>query len=236
MTGLPPARLGHCWRKTAWRRLRTLSGGFRLFDDNNHHAERGEAMRRCLATGLDRHMALQGIGDELQPAAPFGCAERETCRREAKCRVGGYGRIVRAAKHDRRIFAPTPWGGPSEAQLQPPFRHGADLQPRGQRLPHGEALHPRHETPAGRPHDSRGDGVEPHASPTPGPSLFALVAPSNGPLRSSAHPSFLQLAARVRAAPQRPDIRISFGSIRATYALLSASWRGSAKIFLNLLS
>ena len=41
-------------------------------------------------------------------------------------------------------------------EVRPPLRHGADLQPRRQRLPHGETLRPRRESPAARPRDGGG--------------------------------------------------------------------------------
>ena len=43
------------------------------------------------------------------------CAGRARCHRRAGCTAGRYGRIVRIplARHDRRIFTPTPHGSPS---------------------------------------------------------------------------------------------------------------------------
>ena len=62
------------------------------------HSEKGEVFCRC-------------------PATAYGleCAGRERCLRDAGANAGGYGRVVRIPlkDHDRRIFAPTPWGSPT---------------------------------------------------------------------------------------------------------------------------
>ena len=87
------------------------------------HSEKGEVVCRCPDTGKERPMAFQGFEAERVtlkyrcPAAAYGltCKGRESCYRGAGCQAGAYGRIVRIDlnKHDRRIFTPTPHGGPS---------------------------------------------------------------------------------------------------------------------------
>ena len=87
------------------------------------HSEKGEVLCRCPATGTERPMAFQGFEKDRGtlkyrcPAAAHGleCAGRERCLRDAGAEAGGHGRVVRIAlKHqNRRIFTPTPWGGPS---------------------------------------------------------------------------------------------------------------------------
>ena len=87
------------------------------------HSEKGEVLCRCPATGTERPMAFQGFEKDRGtlkyrcPAAACGleCAGRERCLRDAGAEAGGHGRVVPIAlKHqNRRIFTPTPWGGPS---------------------------------------------------------------------------------------------------------------------------
>ena len=87
------------------------------------HSEKGEVLCRCPATGTERPMAFQGFEKDRGtlkyrcPAAAHGleCAGRERCLRDAGAEAGGYGRVVRIALKDqnRRIFTPTPCGGPS---------------------------------------------------------------------------------------------------------------------------
>lgn len=87
------------------------------------HSEKGEVLCRCPATGEMRPMAFQGFEADRGtlkyrcPAAAYGleCAGRTACLRDAGSKAGGYGRVVRVdlAERDRRMFTPTPWGGPS---------------------------------------------------------------------------------------------------------------------------
>ena len=87
------------------------------------HSEKGEVFCRCPATGTERPMAFQGFEKDRGtlkyrcPAAAYGleCAGRERCLRDAGAKAGDYGRVVRIPlkDHDRRMFAPTPWGGRS---------------------------------------------------------------------------------------------------------------------------
>ena len=87
------------------------------------HSEKGEVFCRCPATGTERPMAFQGFEKDRGtlkyrcPAAAYGleCAGRERCLRDAGAKAGDYGRVVRVPlkDHDRRMFAPTPWGGRS---------------------------------------------------------------------------------------------------------------------------
>ena len=100
--------------------LRSLSadGG-----GNVLHGEKGEVLCRCPATGELRPLAFQGFEADRGtlkyrcPAAAYGleCAGRERCLRDAGSTAGDYGRVVRIdlAGADRRMFTPTPWGGPS---------------------------------------------------------------------------------------------------------------------------
>ena len=70
-----------------------------------------------------RPMAFQGFEADRGtlkyrcPAAAygFGCEGRAGCLRDAGSKAGDYGRVVRVdlATADRRMFTPTPWGGPS---------------------------------------------------------------------------------------------------------------------------
>ena len=90
------------------------------------HDERGRVSCVCPATGEIRAMAFQGFEADRGPsgtvkyrcpAAAFDldCKGRGACHRAGGVKPGDYGRIVRVDldKHDRRIFAPTPWGSPS---------------------------------------------------------------------------------------------------------------------------
>ena len=87
------------------------------------HTEQGEVRCICPVTGTERPMAFQGFEASRStlkyrcPAAARGevCAGRARCHRRAGCTAGPHGRIVRIplARHDRRIFTPTPHGSPS---------------------------------------------------------------------------------------------------------------------------
>ena len=87
------------------------------------HSEKGEVVCRCPKTGGERPMAFQGLEagrGTLKyrcPAAAYDldCKGRAACYKQAGCRAGAYGRVVRIDlnKVDRRIFTPTPHGGPS---------------------------------------------------------------------------------------------------------------------------
>ena len=87
------------------------------------HSEKGEVVCRCPETGEERPMAFQGFEADRGalkyrcPAAAYDlrCQGRAICHKQAGCRAGEYGRIVRVDLNtaDRRIFTPTPHGGPS---------------------------------------------------------------------------------------------------------------------------
>ena len=86
------------------------------------HSEKGEVLCRCLATGVERPMAFQGFEADRGtlkyrcPAAAYDrtCRGRSVCHRQAGCKGGDHGRVVRIDldKVDRRVFTPTPHGGP----------------------------------------------------------------------------------------------------------------------------
>ena len=87
------------------------------------HSEKGEVICRCPATGDERPMAFcgfeagRGTLKYRCPAAAYDldCKGRASCYKNAGCEAGDHGRIVRIdlKSHDRRIFTPTPHGGPS---------------------------------------------------------------------------------------------------------------------------
>ena len=91
--------------------------------DTVPHSEKGEVVCRCPKTGGERPMAFQGFEADRGtlkyrcPAAAYDlhCEGRAACCKQAGCRAGAYGRVVRIdlGKADRRIFTPTPHGGPS---------------------------------------------------------------------------------------------------------------------------
>ena len=91
--------------------------------DNVLHSEKGQVFCRCPAEGTVRPMAFHGFEKDRGtlkyrcPAAAYGldCAGRERCERESGSRCGACGRVFRIALKDadRRVFTPTPWGGPS---------------------------------------------------------------------------------------------------------------------------
>ncbi len=91
--------------------------------DTVMHSEKGGVVCRCPATGEERPMAFQSFEADRGtlkyrcPAAAYDldCGDREACYANAGCEAGDYGRVVRIdlKSHDRRIFTPTPRGGPS---------------------------------------------------------------------------------------------------------------------------
>ena len=91
--------------------------------DSVLHSEKGEVICRCPATGDERPMAFCGFESERGtlkyrcPAAAYDleCKGQAAFYRNAGCRAGAYGRVVRIDLNtaDRRIFTPTPHGSPS---------------------------------------------------------------------------------------------------------------------------
>jgi hypothetical protein len=87
------------------------------------HTEKGSLHCVCPATGEQRDLAFQGFEADRNtlkyrcPAAAYGleCQGQADCHRAGGVNPGAYGRIVRLKldAHDRRIFVPTPHGGPS---------------------------------------------------------------------------------------------------------------------------
>jgi len=87
------------------------------------HTEKGTVHCLCPATGVQRDLAFQGFEADRHtlkyrcPAAAYGldCQGQAQCHAAGQVKVGEFGRIVRInlTEQDRRIFTPTPYGGPS---------------------------------------------------------------------------------------------------------------------------
>lgn len=87
--------------------------------DNIFYTERAQIWCRCPVKGTERKMAFSGFECKREtlkfccPTAAYGLHYEgwKKCHRDAGCKTGGYGRVVRVAlERDRRIFTPTPRG------------------------------------------------------------------------------------------------------------------------------
>ena len=87
---------------------------FRNRDDCITHTERGEVICKCPATRTERPMAFEAGRSTLKyrcpaSAAGFKCLGSDACHKDAGCKVGAFGPVVRIdlENHGHHIFSPT---------------------------------------------------------------------------------------------------------------------------------